>query len=86
MLPEGYVLTSKKDREAARKQREEDKKNSRTMEEEIEELRAALDSNKLTPVTKETFFAWKERRKVEKQKLAEDALVKSQKNAEEKRK
>ena len=32
------------------------------MEEEIEEERAALKSDGLTPVTKESFFAWKKRR------------------------
>ena len=31
-------------------------------EEQIEEERAALKSDGLTPVTKESFFAWKERR------------------------
>ena len=71
-------MTSKKDREAAKKEEEEAKKNAKTIEEEIEEERAALSSEGLTPVTKETFFAWKERRKVEKQKAAEDALIKSQ--------
>ena len=33
-----------------------------TIEEKIEEERAALPSEGLTPVTKENFFAWKERR------------------------
>jgi hypothetical protein len=62
MLPEGYVLQSKKEREANRKLAEEQNKNSRTIEEDIEEERAALKSDGLTPVTKESFFAWKERR------------------------
>ena len=34
----------------------------KTIEEKIEEERAALKSDGLTPVTKESFFAWKERR------------------------
>ena len=33
-----------------------------TLEEKIEEERAALPSEGLTPVTKESFFAWKARR------------------------
>lgn len=33
-----------------------------TLEEQIEEERAALKSDGLTPVTKESFFAWKEKR------------------------
>jgi len=33
------------------------------IEQLIEEQRAALDSDKLTPVTKERFFAWKEKKK-----------------------
>ena len=67
MLPEGYVLTSKKEREAAKKEAEEAKKNAKTIEEEIEEERLALKADGLTPVTKESFFAWKERRKIKKQ-------------------
>lgn len=61
-----------------KKQEEEEKKNTRTIEEIIEEERAALKSDNLTPVTKESFFAWKERRKEQKQKDAEAALVASQ--------
>jgi hypothetical protein len=86
MLPEGYILTSKKDREAAKKAAEEEKKKEITIEEQIEEERAALKSDGLTPVTKESFFAWKERRKIQKQKEAEDAYVKSQASAEAKKK
>lgn len=85
MLPEGYVLTSKKEREAARKQAEEDKKNARTIEEDIEEERAKLKSDDCTPVTKESFFAWKERRAAQKQKAAEEALLASQQSAAKKR-
>ena len=33
-----------------------------TLEEKIEEERAALPSEGLTPVTKESFFAWKAKR------------------------
>ena len=82
-LPEGYVITSKKEREAQKKLDELNKENTQTMEEKIEEERAALPSEGLTPVTKESFLAWKERRKQKKQddlekemKAAEDAKAK----------
>ena len=61
MLPEGYVLLTKAEREANLKA-EREKKDERTLEEQIEEDRMALPSEGLTPVTKESFFAWKERR------------------------
>ena len=77
MLPQGYILTSKKERDAEKKRMEEEKKNQKTIEEQIEEERAALPSEGLTPVTKDSFFAWKERRKKEKQQALEDALKKS---------
>lgn len=66
MLPEGYVITSKKQREADRKRREAEAADEETLEEKIEKERAALPSTGLTPVTKESFFAWKERRAVQK--------------------
>lgn len=75
MLPEGYVLLSKKDRDEAKKAAEEAKKNTKTIEETIEEERAMLKSEGLTPVTKESFAAWKERRKERKQKEAEEMLI-----------
>ena len=86
MLPEGYVLQSKKEREANRKQAELDAKNKKSIEEDIEEERALLKFDDLTPVTKESFFAWKESRKVKKQAELELALAESQKNADAKRK
>ena len=67
MLPEGYIMTTKKEREAAKKQAEFDKENEQTLEEKIEEQRAALKSDDCTPVTKESFYAWKDRRKAQKQ-------------------
>ena len=65
MLPEGYVLIPKKEREAikAAEAKEKAELDSKTLEERIEEERAALKSDGLTPVTKESFFAWKDRRK-----------------------
>jgi|TARA_B110000305_G_C19128192_1_gene487604 hypothetical protein len=37
-----------------------------TIEEKIEAERNALKADDLTPVTKESFFAWKEKRKLAK--------------------
>lgn len=65
-LPEGYVITTKSERDAAKKKAEEEALNSKTIEETIEEERAALPSEGLTPVTKESFLAWKEKRKKQK--------------------
>ena len=62
MLPEGYIVTSKKEREKDRKAREMAEDDIETLEEKIEKERAALPSEGLTLVTKESFFAWKERR------------------------
>lgn len=38
----------------------------KTIEEEIEEERALLKADECTPVTKDSFFAWKKRRATEK--------------------
>ena len=81
MLPEGYVITSKKERAESKKQADLDKLNSKTIEEEIEEERAALKYDDTTPVTKESFDAWKERRAGKKQKEAEEAHAKAQESA-----
>lgn len=48
-----------------------------TLEEKIELERAALPSEGLTPITKESFFAWKAKRAAQRQKEIEDK-VKSQ--------
>ena len=74
MLPEGYVVTSKKEREKDRKAREAAALDEETLEEKIEKERAALPSEGLTPVTKESFFAWKVRRAEQKQKALEDQM------------
>ena len=66
-LPEGYVIISKKERAAIKASdlasAYEEKK---TIEEVIEEERALLKADGLTPVTKDSFFAWKKRRAEEK--------------------
>ncbi len=45
-----------------------------TIEEKIEEERAALRSDGLIPVTKETFFEWKAKRAEKRQKELEDKM------------
>tara|TARA_B100000787_G_C16055588_1_gene233209 strand:- start:195 stop:629 length:435 start_codon:yes stop_codon:yes gene_type:complete len=57
MLPPGFVLTRDK-----KKDGEEEEGEELTMEEKIEEERALLKSEDLTPVTPETFAAWKVKR------------------------
>lgn len=74
MLPEGYIVTSKKEREKDRKARELADADEETLEEKIEKERAALSSEGLTPVTKDSFFEWKARRKEQKQKALEDQM------------
>lgn len=73
MLPEGYVLLTKKQRDAE-KQRQKDNVESRSIEEIIEEERAALKYDDLTPVTKESFFAWKARKAERKQQELEEKM------------
>lgn len=65
-LPEGYVVTSKKEREKNRKEAEAAALDETTIEEKIEAERNALKADDLTRVTKESFFAWKEKRKLAK--------------------
>ena len=59
-------MLSKKEREANRKEAEAAAADETTIEERIEEERAALRSDGLTPVTLESFLAWKEKRKAAK--------------------
>lgn len=58
MLPQGYVLTKDKKKIGDPESSEEEL----TLEEKIEEERAALPTDGLTPITKESFAAWKEKR------------------------
>ena len=62
-VPPGYKILSKGEREQAKKDMLDRKNDDRTLEEIIEEERAALPNEGLTPVTKESFFAWKDKRK-----------------------
>jgi hypothetical protein len=70
-LPAGYVLN--RDKADAAKAREEDD-DEMTLEEKIEEERAALESSKCTPVTLETFNDWKKRKAERKQKELEERM------------
>ena len=73
MLPQGYVLQKKDNKQ----QESSDEEEKLTMEEEIEQQRAALPSTGLTPVTKESFEAWKKAKAAKKKaeleaKMAEE--------------
>lgn len=66
----GYVLErEKKELEQAGQDDDE-----MTLEEIIEEERANLNTDDLTPVTKDTFFAWKKRKAEEKQRELEEKM------------
>lgn len=70
-LPQGYVLEREKKDAAKVKDDDEEEK---TIEELIEEERAALPHEGLTPVTLETFMDWKRRKAEKKQQELEDKL------------
>lgn len=59
MLPPGYVVN--RDKSAAADQESDDDEDKLTMEEQIEEDRKLITGD-LTPVTLESFNAWKERK------------------------
>lgn len=65
-LPQGFVLDQKAG---------EEEKDDRPIEEIIEEERAALKSDGLTPVTAESFAAWKVRRDQKKQEDLEKRMA-----------
>ena len=72
-LPPGFVL--ERDKKEAEKARLEDDEDELTLEEKIEEERAMLQSDKLTPVTLDSFNAWKIRKAAKKQKDLEDKIA-----------
>lgn len=79
-LPAGYILErDRKEAEKARLMGEDD--DEMTLEEKIEEERANLPSTGLTPVTLETFMAWKKRKAEKKQKDLEDKMKEEAKKA-----
>merc|ERR1712100_73429 len=67
-LPPGFVLKSEKKKDEA-----EEEEEKIAIEDEIEELRAKLETR--TPVTLQSFLAWKERKAAEKKKKAEEEEV-----------
>ena len=73
-LPQGYVLKSEES-----KNQDLDDDDKLTMEEEIEELRAKLPYEGLTPVTLESFQAWKKAKKEKKEKKIEEERKKESK-------
>jgi hypothetical protein len=74
-LPPGYILKSDKEKMDRAKDQEI------PMEEQIEFERAKLPTEGLTPVTKESFMAWKTKKREEQQKKREEELVKEAKKA-----
>jgi len=71
MLPPGYVINKNK---GAAAEESEDEENKLTMEEEIEQERQALNFADLTPVTLDSFNAWKERKAKRKQEELEKKI------------
>lgn len=74
MLPVGWVLTTKAERAKMAADEKARKEDDTTLEEKIEEARMALKSDDLTPVTAESFAAWKVRRAEKRQKELEDKM------------
>ena len=68
-LPEGYVLEQKG---PANPLERDDEDGEQRIEDWIEEERAKLPSEGLTPVTLETFMEWKKKKAAEKEKEIED--------------
>lgn len=71
-LPIGYVL--QRDKKEAERALLEQSDDEMTIEEKIEEERAALPSEGLTPVTLASFLDWKKRKAERKQKELEDRM------------
>ena len=80
-LPTGYVLEREKKELEKAKLAAEDDDDELTIEEKIEEERAALPSEGLIPVTLETFNDWKRRKAEKKQKELEDRMKEEAKKA-----
>lgn len=73
MLPAGYVLN--RDKSAQKDTGDEDSEEELTLEEKIEEERAALPSDGLTPVTLESFMKWKADKAAAKQRELEERIA-----------
>ncbi len=76
-LPAGYVL--QREKKELEKAALEEQSDELTIEEKIEEERAALPHEGLTPVTYDTLMAWKKRKAERKQKELEEKLKEEQK-------
>lgn len=72
-LPVGYVLQREK-KELERALLEGEDSDELTIEEKIEEERAKLPTEGLTPVTQESLMAWKQRKAERKQKELEEKM------------
>ena len=84
-LPPGFVLEREKKELEKAKLAAEDDDDELTVEEKIEEERAKLPNEGLTPVTLETFLAWKQRKAERKQKELEEKMKEeAKKNASSK--
>lgn len=82
-LPQGYVL--ERDRKEMEKARLlGDDEDELTLEEKIEEERAALPSTGLTPVTLDSFNDWKKRKAQRKQQEIEDRIKEEAKKGDKK--
>ena len=79
-LPVGYVLQREK-KELERALLEGEDSDELTIEEKIEEERAKLPTEGLTPVTQETLMAWKQRKAERKQKELEEKMKEEAKKA-----
>ena len=80
-LPQGYVL-QREQKELEKALLAGDDSDELTVEEKIEEERAALPSDGLTPVTLETFNAWKQRKAERKQAELEERMREEAKGKE----
>ena len=85
MLPEGFVVVSKKDQSAQKIAADKAAACTKTLEEKIEEDRAALKfEDAKTPVTAESFAAWKVRRAQKKQDELEAKMKEEEAKAQSK--
>lgn len=84
-LPPGYVLERERKELEKAKLAADDDDDELTVEEKIEEERAKLPSDNLTPVTLESFKAWKIRKAERKQRELEEKMKEeAKKNASSK--
>jgi hypothetical protein len=78
-LPPGYIL--EREKKELEKAAQVDSDDELTIEEKIEEERAKLNFDALTPVTLDSFMAWKKRKAERKQQELEDKLKEAEKQS-----